>query len=189
MRSILLPVTMISGSGRFNIYLLCLLVACASGCQSPEKKLAKKKEKQISTLAVHLEVIPDTMDFSRTIQVFRDKPVDVTIDKRPFLTELDVAEAKIVEDRGGWALQIQFVRHGAWLLEQYTTTNPGKHMAIFSSFGLDKKEARWLGAPLITKRISNGTLTFTPDATREEAQEIIFGLNHVAKEVAEKSKW
>lgn len=180
---------MISGCGRFNIYLLCLILAVVGGCQSPEKKLEKKKEKQISTLALHLEVIPDTMDFSRTVQIFREKPVEITVDRMPFLTEVDVSEAKIIEERDGWVLQIQFARHGAWLLEQYTTTNPGKHIAIFCTFGLDKKESRWLAAPLIRKRISNGILSFTPDATREEAGEIIFGLNHVAKKVAEKSKW
>lgn len=176
---------MIIGRGRFNIYLLCILAIVTGGCQSTEKKQAKR----VSTLAVHLEVIPDFMDFSQKVSVFREKPVSVHIDKSPFLTETHVSEAVVVEDRDGWALEIRFARRGATLLEQYTTINPGRHLVIFSNFGKEKKEGRWLAAPLISRRISNGTLRFTPDASREEAEEIVFGLNNLAKQVAEKSKW
>jgi preprotein translocase subunit SecD len=185
LRSILLAVTMIIGRTRFNIYLLALLIACGFGCQSPEKK----REKQVTALALHLEVLPDVSDFSRTITVFREKPLTVHIDKSAFLTETQVAGAEIVEDGDGWGLQIKFGKRGTWLLEQYTTSNPGKHIAIFSTFGGEKKEARWLAAPLITRRISNGILKFTPDASREEAEEIVFGLNNVAREVEKESKW
>ncbi|MBC8097449.1 MAG: hypothetical protein H7Y43_16715 [Akkermansiaceae bacterium] len=180
---------MIIGRSRFNIYLICTLLAVTVGCQSPEKKQARKKEKQVSTLAIHLEAVQDSMDFSRSIQIFREKPLVVNIDKAAFLTESEVAEAKIVPERDGWSLLIKFNQRGTWLLEQYTTTNPGRHMAIFSTFGEDKKEARWLSAPLIHKRISNGILTFTPDATREESEQLVFGLNNLVKQAAAKSKW
>jgi hypothetical protein len=40
-------------------------------------------------------------------------------------------------------------------------------------------ENRFLGAPLITKRITDGVFVFTPDATREEAERIVAGLNNV----------
>jgi len=187
MRSILLAVTMIIGRTRFNIYLLCCVIAvCAFGCKtSPEKK----REKQVSTLALHLEVVPDQSDFGRAITLFRSKPISLNIDKAPFLTESHVEEARIVDEVEGWVLAIKFDSRGTWLLEQYTTTNPGKHIAIFSVFGGDKKEARWLAAPVITRRIPNGTLRFTPDASREEAEDIALGLNNLAKQVAKKSKW
>lgn len=177
------------GRSRFNIYLICLLVAVVAGCRSPEQKKAKQKEKQLSKLAVHLEVPPDSIEFSRTIQVFREKPIMVTVDKSPFLTEAQVTDAKIIPQRDGWALSLKFDKRGTWLLEQYTTTNPGKHMAIFGMFGGEKQEARWLGAPVILHRISSGILTFTPDSTREEAEELVLGLNNLAKQVAEKDKW
>lgn len=180
---------MIIGRSRFNIYLLCLLTLVAAGCRSPEKKKAKQKEKQVSTLALHVEVPSDDLDHSRTVQVFREKPLIVNVEKSPFLTEAQVEEAKIVPERDGWVLLIRFDQRGKWLLEQYTTINPRKHIAIFSTFGEDKKEARWLGAPLITRRISNGILAFTPDATREEAEEFVFGLNNLVKQVAKKDKW
>ncbi|HLP76326.1 MAG TPA: hypothetical protein VK327_05345, partial [Candidatus Paceibacterota bacterium] len=113
------------GRSRFNIYLICLLVAGVAGCQSPEKKKEKAKAKQVSKLAVHLEVSPDSVEFDRTVQVFRDKPLAVTVSKSPFLTEAQVTDAKVISQRDdGWVVSIKFDQRGTWLLEQYTTTNP-----------------------------------------------------------------
>ena len=84
---------------------------------------------------------------------------------------------------GGFALRIQFDLDGTVLLEEYTVENRGRKMAIFSQFGAQIKDYRWLAAPVISHRITDGVLIFTPDATREEADEIAIGLNHVAKKV------
>jgi hypothetical protein len=51
------------------------------------------------------------------------------------------------------------------------------------------KQARWIAAPVIHGRISNGSLVFTPDASREEADEIARGLTNIAKKIAAKDKW
>lgn len=174
------------GLGRFNIYLCCCLVALSSGCRTnkdgPEKRLA--------TLRLHMESIPDSTDFTTSVAVFRKNPVDITVAKSPFITEANVSEAKVVEEMGGFALEIQFDRRGTSLLELYTSSNPGKHIAIFSEFGLKtNRQARWLAAPYVPRRISTGRLTFTPDATREEADEIVLGLNNLARKLQEKSKW
>ena len=80
-------------------------------------------------------------------------------------------------------------RRGKWLLEQKTTTNPGKHIAIFAEWGKKLKESRWLAAPVIPRRISNGVLTFTPDATREEMEQLVLGLNNLAAKMSEQDKW
>jgi preprotein translocase subunit SecD len=177
---------MIIGPKRFNIYLLCLVaLAAATGCQT-----SKKPEKALATLRLHLEVVPQSMDFSTQVPVYRARPVMVTVDKSPFLTEINLTSAKVVDVMGGFDLQIQFDRQGSWILEEYTTTNPGKHLAIFSTFAFqDKKEGRWLGAPVISRRISNGLLTFTPDASREEAEAIALELNNAAKKNKDESKW
>jgi hypothetical protein len=47
---------------------------------------------------------------------------------------------------------------------------------------------RWLAAPRITGRIADGRLEFTPDATRDEAERIVHGLNRVAELVAKGRK-
>jgi hypothetical protein len=74
------------------------------------------------------------------------------------------------------------------LLEQYTASNPGKRVAIFSQFGKKLDQARWLAAPVIYRRISDGVLTFTPDTDLKEAEEIELGLNNHAKETQPKAE-
>lgn len=181
---------MITGRGRFNIYLVCVLTALAfCGCQADKQDKEKEDEKEYATLKIHMEVPRDMMDFSKQVPIFRQRPVLVNVDKDPFLTEAYVSGAKIVDAPGGWELQISFERRGKWLLEQQTTTNPGKHIAIFAEWGKGLKESRWLAAPVIPRRISNGVLTFTPDATREEMEQLVVGLNNLAAKMSEQDKW
>src|SRR5262249_31107448 len=144
----------------------------------------------VATLRVHVEVIPDMTEFSTKASIFRESPVTVTVDKSPFLEEGNVSEAKIIDSPGGgFQLEIHFDQHGTWMLEQYTTTNPGKHFAVFSEWGHNLKESRWLGAPIINRRISNGILIFTPDASREEAESIVKGLNYLVEKMANRPAW
>ena len=163
---------------RFNIYLLVALLATlgGAGCES----LGKKKE--ASTLHLHLEVTRDGTDKNAPVPINRTDPIYINVEKQPFLDEGRVAKAAVIDVMGGFAIFIQFDRQGTWLLEQYSTANKGRHVAIMSEFG----EARWLAAPVMNKRISDGTLVFTPDATRAEAERIVHGLNNVAKAVQEK---
>lgn len=178
--------TMITARTRFNIYFLFSFVAVLlAGCQS-----AKRNGKEpLSTVRVHIEMSAAPMDFTATVPVYRGNPVMVTVYKEPFLTEGHVASAKVVEVLGGFDLQVQFNHSGTLLLEQYTTSNPGRHLAVFSTFGKAKAESRWLAAPEIRRRISNGLLTFTPDASRAEAERIAEGLNNFAKQQKAKSRW
>lgn len=174
---------MMIGWRRFNIYLLLLLaLAVAGGCE------VGKGKKPYSTLRVYLEVNPDGTDSNGPVPISRETPMFVNVQKAPFLTEVQVNKAKVVDVFGGFVLQIEYNQEGSWLLEQYTASNPGKHFAIQSIFGAKTNTARWLAAPKITRRITNGTLTFTPDATREESDQIVLGLNNLAEEVRKKSQ-
>lgn len=174
---------MMIGWRRFNIYLLLLLaLVFAGGCKTGGEK------KPLSTLRVHLEATPDGTGNSITVPIYREKPVPVTVVKEPFLTEANVVAASVVDVAGGFVLQIHFNQEGSWLLEQKSATNPDKHFAIHSAFGEKTKMSRWLAAPRITRLIANGTLTFTPDATREEAGQIALGLNNLAAKAGKSSK-
>lgn len=179
---------MIIALNRFNIYFLsaaaCVLL---SGCQM----LGGGKDKQLATLRVHVEVVPESMDFSTTVSVSREAPTKFTVDKSPVLTEANVMAAKVVDVAGGFDLEVQFDRQGTWLLESYTTTNLRKHLVIFSMFidEAGKKQSRWLAAPTITRRITDGFLSFTPDATRAEAEAIAKGLTNIAKKNEDNAKW
>ena len=167
---------------RFNIYLLLTLAAVAAcGCHSTGEK---KSKKLLSTLRLHLEATRDSPKASERIPVYRDNPVWLTVEKEPFLTEGHVSTASVVDVVGGFALSIQFNRQGAGVLEEYSVQNRSRRIAIFSQFGDKILDYRWLAAPVINHRIADGVFVFTPDATREEAEEIASGLNNVAKKVS-----
>ncbi len=125
----------------------------------------------------------------------QDPLVTLRVDRQPFLQDINVLEAKVIDDVGGFALSIQFDRKGTWILEQFSGAILGRRIAIFSPFGeapeYTLNKGRWLGAIQVSKRITDGLLIFTPNTTREEAEEIALGLNNVAKKTHadETSKW
>lgn len=166
---------------RFNLYLLVALVAAAlCGCKStPEDKT----KKLLATLRLHIEASPDGSQANEPVPIYREHPYMVNVVKEPFMTEGSVSEARVFDAVGGFALRIQFDHSGTSLLDQYTSLYRGKRIAIFSQFGEKIKDYRWLAAPVISRRISDGALVFTPDTTREEAEEIAIGLNNVSKKV------
>jgi hypothetical protein len=181
---------------RFNPYLAGalisgLVVAAIAGC----KTAGGQDKKAISTLRLHLETKPNPMSKTETVEVYRNSPIKFSADPNPFLTEGLVKEAKIVEVTGGFALQIQFDEKGTWLLDEYTGANRGKHILVSSQFYEPGQETlakgRWLAAPQINRHLTNGVFTFTPDATRDESDRIVLGLNHVAKQLSngEDVKW
>jgi preprotein translocase subunit SecD len=176
---------MITGPHRFNLYLMLgVVLALTPGCQTPDE------EKELATLRLHLESSRQSAEYGTRVPVYRAKPVMVTVDKGPFLTEANVAEARVVEVLGGFDLQVKFDRQGTWLLESYSGANPGKRIAIFSVFGgKTTNQSRWIAAPVLPGRITSGVLAFPPDASREEAEQIALGLNNAAKKNEEEKKW
>jgi preprotein translocase subunit SecD len=160
---------------RFNSYLaLALVLVLEAGCNST--KPSKLKE---ASLRLHLEVNPDGSDRNEAIPVGRQETFRVNVEKHAFLNEFNIERASVVDTMGGYSISVQFNKEGTWLLEQYTTANRGKRMAIAAEFG----EMRWLAAPVINQRIGNGLLIFTPDASREEAEKLVGGLNSFAEKV------
>lgn len=170
---------------RFNTYLCCLaLLAVGLGCQSAERQ----RKQQTAALRIHVETHPNQSSFSERITVLRGSPMMLNVSKSPILSESEVVEARVIEDANGFALRIQLDRRGSWLLEQYSASNPGKRFAIYAEFGTKPVTGRWLGAPVISRRIADGLLVFTPDADREELEQIATGLNNVARKTQPKIK-
>ena len=177
---------MITGRRRFNLYLLATLVTVlACGCQTAKNK----KDKQLATLRIHLESSAADLDRSIQVPIYRERPVQVQVQRDPVLTEAHVASARVIDVLGGFDLMIQLNREGTFLLQQYSATYPGKHFAVFSQFGEKGKESRWLAAPRFGRLISDGIIQFTPDCSHEEADEIVKGLNNVAKKNESNEKW
>jgi hypothetical protein len=181
--------TMKSCRKRFNVYLVLGLGAgLLAACHSTDTKM---KKEALSTFRVYIEARRDAAERSQNVTVGRSHPVSFSVEKDPFLSERNIKEAKVVNEVGGFAIQVQFDRQGTWLFEQYTTANKGKHLAILSQFPTppdeNLNEGRWLAAPRISNNVTNGLLSFTPDTTREEAEQIVLGLTHVAKHLQDDS--
>lgn len=179
---------------RFNINFrlwpaVSLVLSLVCGCQTEEGQ----RKHQLSSLELRLEVNRDATNLSEPVPIGRRDPVMVNVDKEAFLREANIKEAKVVDTIGGFSIRIEFDRQGRWLLEQYSGANPGKRFAIYSQFVMPPaeklNEARWLAAPRITQRITDGVLVFTPDATREEADQIVLGLNNMARKNASARAW
>lgn len=170
---------------RFNFYLLLSIVlTLAVGCQNTEYK----QKRQDTVLHIYMEAGRESPTFSQPTVIGRTSPISVNVERRPFLTEDNVTEAEIVEVMGGFALQVRFDRTGTILLEQYTASNPRKRLVVFCQFGEKLEHTRWLAAPVVYKRIPNGILTFTPDASREETEAIELGLKNHARRTQPKSE-
>jgi preprotein translocase subunit SecD len=172
----------------FNTYLqMMLFIALLAGCQSAEKKSSK----QLTSLNLHVEALHELPDNEEVVSIGREHPFKLKVQKAPFLTQNDIEQASVIETVGGFALRIQFNKQGSWLLEQYSAGNLGKHFAVFSQFVTPPEEklnkGRWVAAPRINKRLQDGVLIFTPDATRQEADQLVLGLNNVVKELKKKS--
>jgi len=166
----------------FAIGACALAVALVCGCKTE----ARKKKRAVSTLKVHLECSPYQTDRNQFISIPREHPTKICIERECILTEANVAGAKVISDMDGFTMIIQFENRGKLILEQYTAANHGHRLAIFTQFGDNLSSNRWLAAPMITRAIKDGTLSFTPDASRAEADQIVLGLNNVAKKVAER---
>jgi len=162
------------GFWAFNTYLL-LMAALMLGCET-----ANKRKKELSTFRVHVETNPDGTGRNEPIRIGRTEPFMVNVEKTPFITEYHVETASVVDGLGGFQIMVQLNQQGAWLLEQYSMASRGKQAAVFSNFG---EAARWLAAPKLARKISDGVLVFTPDATREEAERIVRGVNNMVKQI------
>ena len=161
----------------FNGFLALALLLGGTGC------ITGKKE--YSSFRVHLESDPGSVDRASAITVYRSAPLLIGIDREPILDESYVQHAVVIEQPAGFAIEVQLTRRGSWILERTTVGYKGRHLAIFSQFG----PSRWLGAPEITGRNSSGRLVFSPDATREEAERFVRGLNNTAHKIERKENW
>ena len=162
---------------RFNLYLLLTAaLACVCGCA-----MFNRGDKQMAALRIHIESVASVPGAAHTISVMRSQPVLLSIASEPFLTEADVASARVLEVPGGFAVEIDFDQTGGWALEQYSAVNVGKHLGIFGQWGKKPVVGRWLAAPIILHRIPDARLVFTPDASRAEMEQFVKGLNADAK--------
>jgi hypothetical protein len=179
----------------FNTYLLILPVTglifgwgCAgtnteSGSDK-EKGQEKKAPRREAILRLHLETNADVPERVTTATIGRTAPFSVTVEKHAFLSEESIVKADLLETSGGYSISLQYDPIGTGVLDQYSTANKGRHLAVWAEFG----QVRWIAAPLITKRITDGKVTFTPDLSHEDAEKLIDGINFVLEKIRKKRK-
>jgi hypothetical protein len=174
-----------SRSGRFNIYLLAAALTALAGCKTPEESRIANMQ---AVLRFYVEASPDGSDRYQKVDI---SGIQFNATKSHVLDESSLSRATVISTRDhGYALQVNFDDHGKLVLDAITAEARGKHLVIFTQFGVKKTvQDRWLAAPLITRRISNGQLIFTPNATREEADDIALGLSNVIAKRVNKAWW
>ncbi len=175
---------MMTGFVRFNInLLLALALLSTGGCRMFHTGKKDDKKKDMALVELHLEVRPDELSDTKTVSVNRREPFSVVVDKESFVDTGYLTGAKLLDEGTDvFSIQLKFNWSGTMRLDTTTTANRGKHIAVYCTFGTSHTN-RWLAAPVIRKRISDGTFTFTPDATHEEAEAIVRGLNHQAEKL------
>ena len=165
--------------GVFNIYLAALVCTMFLACATSESK----KKKELTSLSLHREVNPDGTGKNGPVAIRREEPrIYINIEKAPFLYEGDLIRAEVIDQMGGFAIRLQFDSRGVKILEAFSLSNRGKHFAVHCTF----PQERWLAAPLFAGPIRDGSITFTPDTTREEAERIVLGLNNAVKKASKK---
>lgn len=173
--------TMLVRGKQFNLYLmLALALTLLSGCQTSAQK---EQAKKVAAVRIHLENSPESPTLTQSVSLLRADPIVLTIDKEPIFTEANLVAASTVDTPGGFAIQLNLDESSTYLLEEYSADNLGKHFVIYGQWGDKLKDGRWLAAPIITRRITDGTLTFTPDMSADEANQLIVGLTNVIKKI------
>jgi hypothetical protein len=165
---------------RFNLHFVVLALALATACSSPDERARKK---QFASLRIHVEGRRNIMEQGPKAVFRSGEPIN--INQNVVITDGSLASAEIVDNPGGFALKLNFDHHGQLSLEAASIDSRGKRLAIFVAWTSGRKgiagESRWLAAPMIFQKNSSGVLVFTPDASREEAELIVRGLNNAVK--------
>ena len=159
-----------------------VLAISLPGCKST----GDKRDKETTAIGLYLEADASNAGRSKTISILRGHPTPMQIQNSSFLDERFIEKAAVVDWKESFFIQVKFDWHGTLMLDNITGANPGKRVAI--EVGFDKQQ-RWLAAPAIQRRVSDGTLKFTPDASREEAGRIVRGLNNLAKKLTKHKKF
>src|ERR1022692_1247307 len=85
----------------FNIYFALICLALAAGCASDKQNQEKNsRKKEQSTIRLYLEGQKADRTTAGTVLVTSNKFL-YTIERDPFLTEADLANASIVDDPAG----------------------------------------------------------------------------------------
>ena len=179
-------------NGRFNpfFYALGVVALFVAGCETTPKDKKESADKDaVATIRLHVEV-GDRASSARTISLVRSSPVEIKVESESVIDERDVKSARIIEANGSFLIGVEFNMHGRLVLEMTSVAHLNRRLAIQSTWSTGKETpaSRWLAAPQMTQALRDGSIAFTPDASREEARQIVLGLNHIAVKLKNQPK-
>lgn len=163
--------------GGFNPVLPFFWLALLAGLLALPASAKEKKPKDPEFLRIYFESPRDTSLRATEAKVGRSNPMTLRVEKLPILSESHMKIIETADIGGGPTLRITFNRTGKRLLENYTATGVGRRLVVQTQF----EEMRWLAAPRITRRIADGILVFTPDASPEELDRLVRGITKAVK--------
>lgn len=149
-------------------------------------KSEKDESKQSSTIRLHMETTADSGASSGKIKLMKNspQPVVLTVEKDAFTDEGFLENARLLDTVGGPMIALKFDTRGALRMQMWTVSKPGRRIAVWARW----TDGRWLAAPMTVRAIEDGVLVFSPDATREECERIVRGLNNVAIKLGNQKK-
>src|SRR5882672_5712884 len=100
----------------FNGFLVLAALVLAAGCGTTEER---ERKKEVSNLRIHVESDSQS-DHSSAVSVMRSAPILVNVEREPVLEENHVLAALVVDQPGGFEVEVKFNRQGSWILERTT---------------------------------------------------------------------
>lgn len=162
----------------FNSILFVFAVVLVVGCKTGAKSRLKKKDSTL--LLCFLESAPGLGDKTMPVEVGRTKKVNLVVASKPVITQNEVLNAEAWDTAdGGVAIRLELDRIGRRQLEIFSVLHRGKRMAVQAHF----PDARWIDVVPFDQRLSDGILILYPDASPEETDRIVKGLNLVAEAI------
>jgi hypothetical protein len=164
----------------FNIILLGACLGLAAGCKTGLK--SKLKAEDATTLSCFIEAHPGLGDRTMPVRVGRNNPVSLTVEASPYIREINVLKAEAWDTTdGGVAIRLELDRFGSRKLEIASVMHRGRRMAVMVQF----PESRWIDIVELNRKQSDGVLILYPDASPEEVDRIVKGLNLLAEAIKE----
>jgi hypothetical protein len=185
----------------FNIYLCAMALFLVTGCAMMGGFDPKK---EYTLVHVFLEARNGAKTGAQLVQVVG---TPMYVESEPILTEADLTGAKLIDfPDGTYAIQLTFSDHGMIQLDMTTGSSKRLNLVIYLLFppkGMKEPKGEggasadnsankatngtprissWSATP-IKGEITNGVLTFSPDASHAEAERIVRGLNNMVQAI------
>lgn len=160
-----------------SIFTAVAFALVAAGCSSSEKE----KKKEYTAIRFHAETIGDSTQ-GIPVTVLRSAPITLRVEADAAADERDIVSARLDDVLGGYAITVNFTTHGRMVMEMASVSRLGLRLAVKATWtiGPGQTATRWLAAPVMNQGLSSGAFSFSPDCTREEALQIVRGINNVA---------